>query len=96
MKLPRIDEQGGEALPKSLQDCPKEYEKGTKKLDWWWFDPLQCWNDIHELWAEGELRTNLLHSSGCKVPPTEESGGTFPRERSRKEAKGKRFVPAFQ
>lgn len=36
---------------------------GDGKLDWWWFDPLQCWGDLHELWEEWELRNNLMHHS---------------------------------
>ena len=26
------------------------------KLDWWLFDMEQCWEDLHDLWTDWELR----------------------------------------
>ncbi len=36
---------------------------GKNELDWDWFDPLHCWEDLLNYWVEGRLKHNLKHHS---------------------------------
>ena len=62
-------------LPKSLQDNNKKIVWGKEKLDWWWFDPIQCWGELYNLWVKNGLKSQLLHSSRLQVTTTNGRGG---------------------
>ena len=35
-------------------------------LDWSWFDPVQCWEPLRELWMKGRVRSKRMHHSVMK------------------------------
>ena len=38
----------------------------NEKLDWSWFNPLQCWEALFISWTEGELKNNLTSHGRIK------------------------------
>ena len=51
-----------EALPNYSAKFPQRWPGGYK-LDWDWFNPLDCWRDLHGLWGEWKFRSCLMHHS---------------------------------
>lgn len=39
---------------------------GDDGLNWSWFDQLQWWEYVYDLWVEGELKSNLTHHNDIK------------------------------
>lgn len=52
-----------EAPPNLTRNDHEWHNKRERELDWWWFNPIQCWNEIHELWNEGGVKSLLSHHS---------------------------------
>ena len=44
----------------------------NSQLGWSWFDPLYCWENLHELWMDSRLKDHLRPKKGVDAMPMTE------------------------
>lgn len=68
---PGINVKRGSAAQFYQNSHDKEF-MGDNQLNWFWFDPLQCWADLYEWWSESGMKDHLMHHSKVRHIANEE------------------------